>query len=192
VHVTLRVVRGVPSLRSQVCFRAVKRAFAAGKARLGFRLVHFSVQGDHMHLIAEADDTRALSRGMQGLGVRVARGLNGAVKRKGRVFAERFHAKPLGSPTQVRNALIYVLRNSDKHDLQAGGRITSELDPRSSAATFDGWRTRAPCWRIDDDDGDDDADGDGETAVAPPRTWLLSVGWQKVGGLLHSSEIPKV
>ena len=186
---TLGVVRGVPSLRSQVCFREVRRAFRAGKERFGFRLVHFSVQGDHMHLLAEAEDTRALSRGMQGLCVRVARRLNGALGRKGRVFAERFHAKPLGSPTQVRRALVYVLRNSVKHDVQAGGRITSLLDPRSSAPLFDGWRARAPCWRIYDDDGDD---GQQEPMVVAPRTWLLSRGWQKVGGLLRSDEIPSV
>lgn len=186
VHVTLSVAKGVPSLRSQVCFAAVKRAFVQGKERFGFRLVHYSVQGDHMHLIAEAEDTRALSRGMQGLSIRLARRVNRAVGRTGRVFRERFHAKPLGSPTQVRRALVYVIRNSVKHDVQAGGRITSELDPCSSARYFVGWRSRAPC--LDDEHHESDED----RPVVTAGTWLLSRGWQKLGALLSPLELPRL
>jgi REP element-mobilizing transposase RayT len=180
VHVSLHTRRDVPSLRSQVCFTALRRAFAAGKEKFGFRLVHFSVQGNHVHFVVEADDNRALSRGMQGLAIRMARGVNGAVGRKGSVFAERFHAKPLGSPRQVRAALVYVLRNHVKHDVQHGGRVSSELDPCSSARWFDGWRTRAPC--------SDDQD---ERPVVVPRTWLLGRGWQLLGKI-DDFEIPRL
>jgi REP element-mobilizing transposase RayT len=181
VHVSLHTRRDVPSLRSQVCFSALRRAFAAGKDKFGFRLVHFSVQGNHLHFIVEAGDNRALSRGMQGLAIRMARGVNGAVGRKGSVFAERFHAKPLGSPRQVRAALVYVIRNDVKHDVQHGGRVSSELDPCSSARWFDGWRTRAPC-------NDDD---EAERPIVAPRTWLLARGWQLLGKI-ESFEIPRL
>src|SRR6266568_3894393 len=76
VHVTVRVRDDVAKLRSRACFRAIAPALAAGRERFGFRLVHFSVQANHLHLVAEADDGRALARGMQGLGVRVAKALN--------------------------------------------------------------------------------------------------------------------
>ena len=91
VHVTTRIVRGLPTLRSLRAARALKAAFLAGRERGDFRLIHFSVMSNHLHLIVEADDSRALTRGVQGLLVRIARHLNSALRRTGRVFADRFH-----------------------------------------------------------------------------------------------------
>jgi REP element-mobilizing transposase RayT len=83
VHVTLRCVTGLPSLRRRQLRKVIFRAFGAGSERFGFRLVHFSVQSNHVHLICEADDARALARGMQGLSIRLAKGLNRGAKRFG-------------------------------------------------------------------------------------------------------------
>src|SRR5688572_19214074 len=76
VHVTARISAGLPSLRRDETRRALERAFASGSERFGFRLIHYSIQSTHLHLIVEAADARALSRGMQGLSIRVARALN--------------------------------------------------------------------------------------------------------------------
>ena len=95
VHATLRIVCGVPSLREGRLFDEVRFALAAGRERFGFRLVHFSVQSNHLHLIAEAQDSRALALGMQGLSVRVARAVNRALARRGRLFADRYHCRAL-------------------------------------------------------------------------------------------------
>jgi len=115
VHVTLRVQRGISSLRERALFASVRRALNAGKERFGFALVQFSVQSDHLHLIAEARDRRALSRGLQRLSIRVARAVNRRLEREGRVFAERYHARALKTPRAVRFALRYVLLNVRKH-----------------------------------------------------------------------------
>ena len=72
------------NLRTRRCFTALARAFWGGGNRFGFRLVHYSVQGNHVHLLVEAKDEKSLSRGMCGLGVRVARGLNRVMRRRGR------------------------------------------------------------------------------------------------------------
>jgi hypothetical protein len=117
---------------------------------------------------------------MQGLAIRMARGVNGAVGRRGGFFVERYHAKPLGSPRQVRHALVYVLRNEAKHDVQRGGRVSSELDPCSSASYFNGWRARAPC-----------PDDEQEPPVVPARTWLLGPGW-RILGLIEPYELPRL
>src|SRR5262249_56515976 len=100
VHVTWRMREGVWNLRSRRCFSALARAFWRGADRFGFRLVHYSVQGNHLHLLVEAKDERALSRGMNGLGVRVARGLNRALGRRGKVLQERYHGHVLKTPTE--------------------------------------------------------------------------------------------
>ena len=56
LHVTVRIWEEVWNLRSQRCFQALRSALAKGCNRFGFRLVHFSVQGNHMHFIVEAID----------------------------------------------------------------------------------------------------------------------------------------
>jgi len=186
VHVTLRVALGVPNLRTQVCFNAVRRAFKAGRGGVSFRVVHFTVQSNHLHLLVEADDKRALSRGLTALSIRIARALNRELRRKGRVFAERYHARDLQSPREVRICVTYVLLNNRRHSGISGlGRETRVvLDPCSSAAKFDGWRAdvqviaRPPfCEPVDE-------------MVLPARTWLLGTGWQKAGGPLDPRSIP--
>lgn len=140
VHVTLKIVRGVPSLRGRALFKGVRAALALARERFGFRLVHFSVQHDHVHLLAEAADRRALSRGVQGLAIRVARTVNRRIDRKGRVFADRYHARALRTPRACALALRYVLLNARKHALQGAGVSAAPhagfVDACSSAPWF--------------------------------------------------------
>ena len=76
MHVTVRLRAGLPTLRRDAARAAIERSFRAAGERFGFRLAHYSLQSNHVHLIAEASDRTSLSRGMQGLLVRVARALN--------------------------------------------------------------------------------------------------------------------
>jgi REP element-mobilizing transposase RayT len=175
VHVTVRVGRTVPNLRSQRCMSALRRAFVAAKARQGLRLVHFSVQANHIHFLVEADDKRSLARGVQSLAIRVARGLNKELGRHGRVFADRYHARALKTPREVKNGLAYVLLNH-RHHAREHGWSTRELtlvDACSSAPTFDGWSraVSAP--------GGSRASP--ESPTVEPRTWLLAKGWRRFG-----------
>lgn len=147
------------------------RAFVAGKERFGFRLIVYSVQSNHVHLIVENVDRRALSRGMQGLQVRIARALNRVWQRRGSVFDDHFHDRPLQTPREVRNALAYVLNNCHRHGIHVLGP-----DPYSSGAWFEGWREGpTPVPR--------------PTVTARARVWLLTSGWKR-HGLLHVREVP--
>ncbi len=112
VHVTKRVRRDVTRLRRFELCKVLRKAFVHGCRRGEFRICQFSIQRDHMHVITEAESNRALSRGVQGWEIRVARRVNARLGRKGRVFADRFHAVPVRSPRQLRNTLCYVLRNA--------------------------------------------------------------------------------
>ena len=172
VHVTVHVVRGVPTLRSLRAARALKVAFLGGRERGDFRLVHFSVMSNHLHFIVEADDSRSLSRGMQGLLVRIARHLNSALNRTGRVFEDRFHSRVLGSSLDVKNTLLYVLNNARRHGIAFSGHV----DPYSSAAWFAGWRDVRSASR--------------SAPIAAPRSWQLSNGWWP-HGQLRSAAIPR-
>jgi putative transposase len=136
LHVTLRVLPGVASLRGPALFAAVRGALARGKQQFGFSLVHFSVQRDHLHLIAEAQDRRALARGMQGLSIRVARAVNAQLGRRGRLFADRYHARALTTPRTVRLALRYVLLNLRKHIRGPKGPADAPVSRRASPETL--------------------------------------------------------
>ena len=184
LHVVLR--SKFRSLRSQFVFPTLRRAFAkATRANPDFRITQFSVQGDHVHLIVEAADKSVLSRGMQGLAIRIAKQVNALVSRHGKFWADRFFSRVLTSPRAVRNALAYVLNNFRKHRAAGAARI----DPYSSAPYFDGFSTlhgSAPC-----DLPTRAAFPLTPRGVAPPETaeeipivrgttWL-SRGWQRAG-----------
>jgi REP element-mobilizing transposase RayT len=173
VEVTMRVQPGLPSLRGLREFEALRAAMVAGCERDGFRLIHFSVQSNHMHFIVEGDARSTLASGLQGLAIRMARALNHLWKRMGSVFADRYHDRILRSPREVWNALRYVLCNARKH-----GAWTSRTrhDPFSSAAWFDGWRGGPP-------------KTEKPSPAAPARTWLLRSGWH-VHGLIDIDATP--
>ena len=170
VHVTLRA--GLRILRTQRVARTLLSGLRDSN-RDWFRVVHYSVQENHVHLIVEADDTKSLTSGVRGLMVRIARRVNRLLRREGRFWADRWHGRDLEGPRQVRNALVYVLQNHKKH------ADTAALDPLSSAASFDGFATAIPS---------------GFRSVGPPcvaaaKTWLLKSGW-RWRGLIRLSEAP--
>jgi REP element-mobilizing transposase RayT len=142
VHVTLR--SRIAPLRCQFVFPTVRLAIAraAGRDPEKFRVLHFSVQRDHVHLVVEAKDARALSSGVRSVAIRIARYVNDLLLRRGRFWADRWHGRALRTPREVRNAIVYVLANFRKHARQ---RLRSGVDPFSSGAWFDGWRE----WRLD-------------------------------------------
>ena len=172
VHVTLRA--GLRSLRSQHLVRTVLGALRDSQ-RADFRIVHYSVQENHLHLLVEAHSGAALSAGMRGLMVRVARRVNRLLFRRGRFWADRWHGRALASPRQVRNALVYVIQNRNKHCAQNSG-----LDPLSTAEWFNGFAQRLPR----------DFRSATPRANAPPCTWLLVTGWRR-HGLIGLCEVPR-
>ena len=152
VHVTLRVAPHVWNLRSARSFRRIVRAFRAHRGRHPMRLIEFTVQGNHLHLIVEADANAALSRGMQGLAIRLARALNSMMARRGRVFADHYHARLLRTPTQLARAITYLLGNAAHHFGASGD------DAFASAALTLPLRARA---------------------LEAPKTWLVRIGWRR-------------
>jgi REP element-mobilizing transposase RayT len=180
VHVTLRVRRGIPSLRGYQLARTITlglhRAAQSNWARQAerrrtFRVVHYSIQPNHLHLIVEATSKTALARGMQGLASGLARRVNRALQRRGPLFGDRYHAHALKSPTEVRHAVVYVLKNYEKHpdpipDL--GLEPQEGIDPCSSARWFGGWAEPLAPPGL-------------QSPVVAPRTWLLSTGWKRAG-----------
>jgi hypothetical protein len=199
VHITLSVDPNLPheglrrpdlSACIEDCLREIRRGAGAGAgagagsaapstpknrggagARTDFRVVHYSIQRHHLHLVVEAANREALSRGMQGLTIRVAKRINKVLGRRGKVFIHRYFETVVKSARQARNVLSYVLLNTQRHLAQSGQRCEPGwIDPCSSGRYFDGWRgfrVRPP--------------PDEEPSVSEPHTWILSTGWRRFG-----------
>lgn len=176
VLVTLRAVRQIPSLRQPLVLNVVREAILRQQQRrgTGFRVPHFSIQHDHVHMIVEADEDRALRLGLRGFIISLARQVNRVLRRNGRLWADRYHSRELGSPTETFNALVYVLNNDLKHGCRGADPAAgiAMVDPYSSAAVFKGWS--CPIielhYRV-------------AWADMKPRTWMLRHGWAKCGRL---------
>ena len=175
-HVTLRVREDVPSLRSVRLVREFERSLGRACERGDFRVVHYSLLGNHAHLIVEAKDRDALGRGMIAVGARLARAANRVFERRGRVLEERYHLRVLRTPLEVRRAIRYVLLNAPRHARKTRGD-TPRVDPASSGRWFDGWKRGLVRRDL------------GPASVSPPHTWLLRTGWRP-HGLLHPEDIP--
>ncbi len=185
----MRCVPSAPYLRSQRIVTVIAEQLRRAIAR-GIKVVHYSIQGDHLHLLVEAADATKLARGMQWLFSRIAMEVNRVALRSGRLFRDRHFRQTLESPTQVRRALVYIVMNGRKHGAQQGRSLLplyEWLDECSTAGFIDKWhpadqptalalaRARAgPC-----------------SPGAKPTTWLARTGWwQRGGGALRFGEMP--
>ena len=169
VLVTLRAAAAVPSLRALALFAAVRDSIARTSTP-AFRVLHFSVQQDHVHAIVEAESREELARGIQGLAIRIALAIKRVVRVR-KVWGDRYHARALATPREVRHAIAYVLLNFRKHL-----RAPAGVDPRSSGPWFDGWAhpTRPAA---------------GPSPTSAPGTWLAAKGWRRAG-LIDPRETP--
>jgi REP element-mobilizing transposase RayT len=183
VHVTIRRVPRAPSFRTQRVFAVIARELEVARAK-GVRVVQYSIQDDHLHLMIEGTNAADLSAQMRKLFSRVAMMINKAAHRRGSLFRDRHHRHELASPREVRNALVYILFNARKHtcgDARTVQALFDAPDPFSSAPWFDGWHPEA---RPPPEPARD-------SPLAAPRTWLATVGWKRSGGAIRFDEVPR-
>ena len=182
IHITLKWCSGLPTLRDLGPDRVIRAAFRVANEDEGngLRVVMYSIQGNHLHMICEADGARSLGRAMQGMKVRIARRLNRLWNRSGTVFADRYHREDLTTPSQVRNCIRYVLQNRFRHRLTASCSNRYSPDPYSSGQWFTGWQESYLAPTTEDLTS---------APVVEPQTWLLSTGWRR-NGLLSIAETP--
>jgi REP-associated tyrosine transposase len=182
VHVTIRLRRGIPTLRQPRFVRRFRTSLAQACIRHGFRVVHYSIQRDHVHLLIEAQNNRSIACGMKSVGARIGKLVNRLFQRSGKVLDGRYHLRPLRTPLEVRHALRYVLLNHRHHAARRRNASIHDVpkspDPASSGRWFDGWRSAtAPPNAAD------------IREVAAARTWVLQIGWRR-HGLIDIAEVP--
>jgi putative transposase len=191
LHVVMRVVPEVGNMRRRSMYKALRDASVIAALRERFRIVHISIQRTHIHMLVEAGDKNALARGMQGFQISVARNINTLLgeeryrRRRGKVFADRYHLEVITSPTQARHSLSYILNNWRKHREDRGQIASSWLvDPFSSGISFPDWvelEGQAVMWPIR-------ATYD-PLIVRRPQSWILREGW-KLAGVVSARDVP--
>jgi REP element-mobilizing transposase RayT len=190
LHVVMRVVPAVGNMRRRSLYKAMRNATITAALRERFRIVHVSIQRNHVHMLVEADSKLALARGMQGFQISAARHINtalgfGARRRRGPVFADRYHVEVITSPTRARHALSYVLSNWRHHkEDQHGLAATWLVDPFSSGISFPDWQELdGQAWMWPSRETYD------PLMVRRPQSWLLREGW-KIRGSISAREVP--
>jgi REP element-mobilizing transposase RayT len=169
----------VPALRTRRLLSELERSWREVRERSRFRIVHYSVQGNHVHLLVEAASARDLACGLKSVVARFARAVNRVYQRAGQVLADRCHVHVLRTPREVRNAIAYVLLNARRHLAKTGRALPrlAAIDPASSGRWFEGWRFGIP-------------PAHDSPAIAEARTWLLGTGWRR-HGLIRPDEVPR-
>jgi REP element-mobilizing transposase RayT len=183
VHVTMRRVRLAPSFRTQRIHAVIVSELSRAR-RKGVRVIEYSIQDDHLHLMIEGKHAPDLSAQMRKLFSRIAMTINATIARRGSLFRDRHHRHALETPREVRNALVHILFNARKHacgDARTVQALYDAPDPFSSAPWFTGW---APEARPPPDTPTSTA------RTTAPRTWLARTGWKRGGGLIRFDERP--
>lgn len=187
-HVTLRAAPYLRQMRRLDAYRAVRKALLVVLARTDFRIVHVSIQRNHIHLVVEASSKIALARGMQAFQISAARRLNqvdgdgSGRPRRGPVFADRFHVEIVTTPKHARHTLSYVLNNWRKHkEDRAPHAAHWRIDKYSSGINFAGW-AEGYNWLVPDEHE--------PLPVARPESWLLREGWKLGGGPISIHAVP--
>jgi REP element-mobilizing transposase RayT len=178
-NITLKLKKGLPNLRTKGLLKEFNTCIKKAREH-GLYVIHFSLLTDHIHMIIEADGNNALGSGMRSLAGRFAKIIQKRVIEKGAVFKGRYHLRLLKTPTEVKNALEYVLLNHSKHI-----KSIEQLDPFSSAKHFKGWKKllghrfaniiQIEVEFLKEDEGC-------ENILSSPQSWLCKSGWERACG----------
>jgi REP element-mobilizing transposase RayT len=128
VHVTIKIRPFLfQTLRKKVYFKKISRAISRARSK-GLRIIHFTVQKDHLHFMIEAENNKQLAKGMQALGISLSKSLKGNIAKHIRsVYKSRYHLHILNTIREIKNTKLYILGNAIKH-----GVIKNTFDTYSS------------------------------------------------------------
>lgn len=128
LHLTIKLKKaymqnGQNVQNKHILKHAIKRARI-----MGLKIVHYSLEHDHVHLYTECESNVILTKAMKAFGVSLAKNINKYFSSKGQVYKTRFHLRILKSASEVKNVINYILKNGIKHK-----RANSIFDPYNSS-----------------------------------------------------------
>lgn len=126
LHLTIKIEKTKAGLKNKAMLKLLHHCIKKSRMK-GLRIVHYTLEFDHVHLLVEATNKETTSKGMQSFGIAFSKGINKLKCLKGRVFKTRYHFRKLNSPREIKNVLNYILGNSIKH-----GQSPSIITPYNS------------------------------------------------------------
>jgi REP element-mobilizing transposase RayT len=142
LHLTIKIESKKAGIKNKNILTALHHSIKNARL-LGLRILHYSLEYDHVHLLVEADNNGILGRGMQSFGISFSKGINKIKQMNGRVFKSRYHFRKLKTPSEIKNVLNYILRNGIKHK-----HSSSILNPYNSFVVINDFSKLYPGFEI--------------------------------------------
>ncbi len=177
LHIVIKLKEGVATLRKKDCYKLFRDSVKEAAA-YGINVVHFSVQSNHVHLLAESRSRSLLASGMKSLTIRLAKGINSIHGTIGKIFIDRFYLHVLKTPTEVKEALTYIFKNTAK-----AIKTKNLFDPFSSILIFKDKTVLLKNEIIDDSilpaEKLEWFREELTRILGPPISFLLATGWKR-------------
>ena len=126
LHLTIKVRSNKADIKSKKILKALHHAIKRARLKK-LRVIHYTLEFNHLHLLIECESHKTLHQGMQAFGISLSKAINRIKKLKGTVYKHRYHLKKLATRRELKNALHYIFNNGKKHK-----RTNSILDPYNS------------------------------------------------------------
>ncbi len=130
LHLTIKVRDNKADIKNKSLLKALHHAIKRARLK-NIKVLHYSLEYNHIHLLVEASSNANLHQGMQALGISLAKKINAIKRLKGTVYKHRYHLRKLSSPRELKNVLHYIFNNGIHHS-----RTSSILDPYNSLPAF--------------------------------------------------------
>lgn len=126
LHFTIKVRENKADIKNKRLLKILHHAIKRARLKK-LKVLHYSLEYNHVHLLVEARDNQIIHQGMQAFGISFAKAINKIKFLKGRVYKNRYHFRKITSLRDYKNVLLYIFRNGIKHK-----RTQSLFDPYNS------------------------------------------------------------
>ncbi|MGZ3788931.1 MAG: transposase [Bacteriovorax sp.] len=119
LHLTVKIKKNKADLKNKSVLGILKRAILNAR-RQGLKVIHYSLEYDHVHLLIEAENNHILGKGMQAFGVTLSKAINRMRRLKGGVYKHRYHFRQISGTRELKNVMKYIFTNGLKHKTAKG------------------------------------------------------------------------
>lgn len=138
LHLTIKIEKDKAGLKNKFILKSLHSSIKKAR-KIGLKIIHYTLEYDHVHLLVETDNKTALARGMQSFGISFSKSINKIKKAQGKVFKTRYHYRKLKTPAEVKNVFNYIFGNSLKHK-----KAISIVSPYNSLMAIDNFSNLYP------------------------------------------------
>jgi REP element-mobilizing transposase RayT len=126
LHLTIKVRENKADIKNKQILKALHHSIKRARMKR-LKIVHYTLEYNHIHLLVEAEIKQLVHQGMQAFGISLAKKINTIKRLKGTVYKHRYHLRKINSPRDLKNVLHYIFNNGIHHK-----RTSNVLDSYNS------------------------------------------------------------